>query len=206
MDDIGYGRSGVTSDNETNRNRILVVKIQRRLNKPLPTFKKFLFHCYFINSSPKSIMRSKPKTSKKEYSDEIVEIILALCEAGKSYAQIADQVKVPRPSVVHIIHRATRTQNEPYRPTKQAGCPPKLDTRARRASICHVERNPYDNLVTLGTPSKLGTNLSQKPIRAYLKTAGYLRFTAQKKLHLTKKYKEAKLHWEREHLRWTLED
>ncbi len=48
----------------------------------------------------------------------MVGIILALREAGKSYAQIADQVKVPGSSVVHIIHRATRTQNEPYHPTK----------------------------------------------------------------------------------------
>ncbi len=65
-------------------------------------------------------------------------IILAFCEAGKLYAQIADQVKVPQPSVVHIIHRATCIQNEPYRPTKQAGRLLKLDIQARQASIRHV--------------------------------------------------------------------
>ncbi len=65
-----------------------------RLDKPPPTFKRFSFHCHFTNSSPKSIMPSKPKTLTREYSDEMVGIILALREAGKSYAQIADQVKV----------------------------------------------------------------------------------------------------------------
>lgn len=40
-------------------------------------------------------MPSKSKTSKKEYSDKIVKIILALCKASKLYAQITDQKKVP---------------------------------------------------------------------------------------------------------------
>ncbi len=39
----------------------------------------------------------------------MIKIILALREADKSYAQIANQVKVPRLLVVHIIYRATRT-------------------------------------------------------------------------------------------------
>ena len=75
-------------------------------------------------------MPSKLKTSKGEYLDEMVEIILALREADKLYAQIGDQVKVPRISVVHIIHRATRTQNESYCPFQRVGRPPKLDAWA----------------------------------------------------------------------------
>ncbi len=85
-------------------NRVSVVKIQRRLDKPPPTFKQFSFHCHFTNSSPKSIMPPKPNTSRREYLDK---------ETGKSYTQITDQVKILRPSVVYIIYRATRTQNEP---------------------------------------------------------------------------------------------
>lgn len=38
-------------------------------------------------------MFSKLKTLKKKYSDETVEIILALYEAGRLYTQIADQKK-----------------------------------------------------------------------------------------------------------------
>ncbi len=108
----------------------------------------------------------------------MVGIILALCEAGKLYAQIADQVKVPRLSVVQIIHLATRTQNEPYRSTKRAGRPPRSDTRTRRALIHHLERNPYDNLAALDTPSKSSITLSCQTVRVYLKAAGYLRFNA----------------------------
>ena len=154
------------------------MKIQRHLDNPPPTFKQFSFDCHFTNSSPKSIMPLKPKTSRREYSDKTVGIILALREAGRSYTQITNQVKVPRLSVVHIIHRATRTQNEPYHPTKRAGRPPKLDTQARQALIRHVERNPHDNLAAFGTLSKSGTTLSCKTVQAYLKTAGYLRFKA----------------------------
>ncbi len=151
-------------------------------------------------------MFSKPKTSRRKYSDEMVGIILALCETGKSYAQIADQVKVLWLSEAQIIHRVTRTQNEPCRPTNRAGCPLKLDILARRALIWHMERNTHDNLTTLGTLSKSGTTLSCKTVRAYLKTVGYLRFKVQKKLYLTEKHKEAQLRLAREYLRWTLKD
>ncbi len=176
------------------------MKIQRRLDKPPPTFKRFSFHCHFTNSSTKSIMPSKPKTSRREYSDEMVGIILALREAGKSYAKIANQVKVPWPSVVQIIHRATRIQNEPYWPTKRVGRLPKLDTRVWQALICHMKRILYDNLAALGTPSKSGTMLNRKTIQAYLKAEGYLQFKARRKPHLTKKHKEARRRLEHKHM------
>lgn len=75
-----------------------------------------------------------------------------------------------------------------------------------RALICHVERNPHDTLAALGNPSKSGTTLSRKTVRAYLTAAGYLRFKPRRKAYLTKKHKEARLRWAREHLGWTLED
>ena len=92
------------------------------------------------------------------------------------------------------------------RPNKWAGRPPKLDARARRALIRHVERNPHDKLASLGTPSRSGQKLSRKTVRSYLKTAGYLRFKARRKPFLTKKHKAARLRWAREHVGWTLED
>ena len=153
------------------------MKVQRCLDKLISTFKQFSFNCHFTNSSPKSIIPLKPKTPRREYLDETVGIILALREAGRLYTQIADQIKVPRPSVVHILYQATRTQNELYRLTKRAGRLSKLNTWARQALICYVERYPHDNL-GLGTSSKSDTTLSRKIVRAYLKTAGYLRFKA----------------------------
>ena len=69
-----------------------------------------------------------------------------------------------------------------------------------------MEQNIQDNLTALGTPSKSGTSLSRKAVGGYLKAAGYLMFKARRKPYLTKKNKEARLRWAREHLGWTLED
>ncbi len=114
-------------------------------------------------------MPSKPKTSRREHSPETVSVILMLHNLGKSLAQISDHVKVPRATVGHIIHRATRAPDNQLRSNKRAGRPPKLDARARRALIRHVERNPHDNLASLGTPSKTGKTLGRKAVRSYLK-------------------------------------
>ena len=75
-------------------------------------------------------MPSKPKTSRREYSDEIVGIILAPHEASRLYAQIANKVKVSQPSVVHNLYQATHILNEPYYLTKRDVRPSKLDTQA----------------------------------------------------------------------------
>ena len=109
------------SNSLTWTNRVSVVKIQRRLDKPPPTFKQFLFNYHFTNSFWKSIMLLKPQILRGQYSNETVGIILALREAGKSYAQIADQVKISWLSIVYIFHRATCTRTEPYHLIKQAG-------------------------------------------------------------------------------------
>lgn len=161
-------------------NWVFVVKIQHCLNKSLSTFNQFLFHCHFINFSSKFIILLKPKTLRREYLNEIVRIILALCEAGRLYTQIAGQIKIPQLSVVHIIHKTTCTQNKPYYLIKQACRLPKLDIWAWQTLICHMKQNPYDNLAALGILSKLSITLGCKTIQVYLKTIGYLWFKAPK--------------------------
>ena len=163
------------------------------LAKPPPTLWHFSFHCHFTNSLSNSTMPSKPKTSRREHSIETVSVILALHNLGKSLGQVSDHVKVPRATVGHIIHRATRTPDHLLRLNKRAGRLAKLDGRARRALIRHVERNPHDNLASLGTPSTSGTKLGRKVVRGYLKVAGFLRFKPRRKRFLTQKRKEAKL-------------
>ncbi len=69
-----------------------------------------------------------------------------------------------------------------------------------------MKRNPHDSIAALDTPSKSGTMLSCKTVRAYLNPAGYLQLKARRKPYLTKKHKEARLHWVYEHPGWTLED
>ena len=165
----------------------------------------FSIWCFFINFPSNSTTPPKSKTARREHSGETVAVILTLRNLGKSFGQIGDHVKLPRSTIVHIIHRAARKPEEPYRPTKRARQPAKLDARARWALIRHVERNPEDNLAVLGTPSKTGHKLGHNALRAYLKAAGYLRFKVRKKPYL-KKQKEVRLCWAREYVGWELGD
>lgn len=75
-------------------------------------------------------MPLKLKISKKGYSNEMVEIILAFYKVGRLQAQITNQVKVFQLFVVHIIHQANCTQNKSYCLIKQASNLFKLDTQA----------------------------------------------------------------------------
>lgn len=93
-----------------NENRVLVVKLHHCSDKLLLTFRPFLFYCYFTNSLPKSIILLKLKTLWIENLSKTVKMILAFLEAGKLYAQIADQVQVFQQSAVLIIHHVTRIQ------------------------------------------------------------------------------------------------
>ena len=153
-----------------------------------------------------STMPSKPRTLRREHSSETIAVILCLHKLKKSHAQIAEHVKIPKSSVTTILHRQERNPDHPLRPTKRAGRPLKLDARARRTLIRHVERYPHDNFAALATPSKTGQTLSRTTVRKYLKAAGYLRFKARRKPYLSQKHKLARLKWAKEHVNWTLED
>ena len=98
-------------------------------------------------------MPSKPKTAKREYSSETIAIVVSLHEVHLSYAEIARQVRLARSTVVTIVHRAKRQADASSVPKKRTGRPTKLNVRARRALIRHVEKNPHDNLLALTTPS-----------------------------------------------------
>ena len=151
-------------------------------------------------------MPSVPKTSRREHSSETVATILTLRKDGKSFAQIGDQLSLPRFTVATILHRHTRQPHQPLPPSKRSGRPFKLDDRDKRTLMRHVERFPHDNLKALGTPSKSGQSLSKPTVRKYLKGEGFFRFKARKKPYLTPKHKKDRLRWGKEHLRWTIED
>lgn len=151
-------------------------------------------------------MPSVPKTARKKHSEEKVALILRLRKLCYSISEIANSVQLSRSTVSYIVHRAAQKSGSPYCPTKRPGRVAKLDARARRALIRHVERNPNDNLAALGTPSKTEHKLARKTVQTYLKATGYLRFKAQKKPFLTQKHKDARLHWAREHVKLGLDD
>ena len=117
-------------------------------------------------------MPSKPRTGRHEHSQETIAIILSLYNLKKSHSQIADHLKITKSSVTTIIHRHNRNPEKSLRPTKCAGRPFKLDARAQRQLICHVEKFPHDNIAALATPSKTGYTLYQTTTRNYLKAAG----------------------------------
>jgi transposase len=161
--------------------------------------------CSLISSS-NHIMPSKSKSSRREHSSETIAIILTLKNLSKSHAQIVDHLKLSKFIVIIIVHRIQRQENSSLRPTKRAGRPHKLNARARRRLIRHVEANSRDDFATLSSLSKVTHSVHRVIVRSYLRVAGYLRFKARKKSFLTSKHKLARLKWAREHVNWTLED
>ena len=152
------------------------------------------------------MMPSKPVTDRRRLTSEVRASILALREGGKSFGQIADQLKLPWSSVTTIVHRAKRQLNASPAVKKRFGRPPKLNDREKRAFIRHIDRNPHDNLACLATPSKSGHRLCKNTVRKYMKGAGFLRFKTRRKLYLTIRHKAARLVWARKHKHWSIED
>ena len=104
--------------------------------------------------------------------------------------------------VTTIIHRHQRYA---LRCTKLAVRPLKLDARARRCLIRHVERFPHDSFAALATPSKTSHTPCRTTTRNYLK-AGYFRYKARRNPYWFSKHKLAWLKWAKDHVNWTLED
>ena len=84
-------------------------------------------------------MFSKPKGSRREYLSETISLILELIKSGQSHREIAHHLEILKSSVTTILHRETRQLDNPPKPCKQSGCPPKLDSRAQQVIISHVE-------------------------------------------------------------------
>ena len=167
------------------------------LTSPLPIF---------INIEPINKMPSKPVTDRRRLSPEMCASILALREGGKSFGEIADQLKLARSTVTTIVHRAKRQLNASPAPKKRMGRPPKLNDREKRAFIRHIDRNPHDNLAALATPFKSGHQLSKPTVQKYMRGAGFLRFRARRKPYLTIRHKAARLIWARKHKHWSVKD
>ena len=151
-------------------------------------------------------MPSEPKTARREHSSETIAVVLALRGLGKSHGEIGRHMNLARTTVTTLLHRADRQPDGPSHSKKRPGRPNKLDTRARRALIRHIEKNSHDNLLCLATPSKSGKKLHKNTVRKYLKKAGYLRFRARKKPFLIERHKLARLKWAKEHEHWTKKD
>ena len=76
------------------------------------------------------IMSTKPKTARREHSNEIISVILALHNTGKSHGKIADYVKITKSIVTKILQRASKNPNESYCKTKHVRRSTKLNARS----------------------------------------------------------------------------
>ena len=150
---------------------------------------------FYITKTSKLIMRSKLKGFRREYLSETISIILELKKSGQLYCEIAHHLEISKSSVTTILHWKARQSDNPPKPSKQPGRSPKLDSRAQRAIIHHVENFLYDNLHALSTPSKSGHIINWTTIRRYLKAAGFFWFKARKNSFLSDKHKAARLKW-----------
>ncbi len=151
-------------------------------------------------------MSPRKKIFRKEHSSETVIIIISLKSLKKSHDEIAQHLKLFKFFVTSIIHRKQREEECDFRSTKRAEQSLKLDARARRRFIRHVESNLRDDFAILTSPSKVTRPIHRFIVRRYLRVADYLRFKTRKKLFLTAKPKLARLKWAREHVNWILED
>jgi hypothetical protein len=151
-------------------------------------------------------MSSKSKISKREHSSKTIAIILILKNLSKSNAQIIDHFKLSKFIVIIIVHRIQRQENSSLRLIKRADRSHKLNARARRRLIRHVETNSRDDFATLSSFSKVTHSIHRVTIRSYLRIADYLRFKTRKKSFLKFKHKLVRLKWAREHVNWTLEN
>ena len=98
----------------------------------------------------------KPKTLRYKHLSKIIAIILCLYKLKKSYAQIAEHVKIPESFITTILYCQERNSNHLFCSTKRAGWPLKLDVQAKRTLICHVKQYLHNNFAALATLSKTG--------------------------------------------------
>ena len=109
-------------------------------------------------------MPSKPKDSRREYLLKTSLVILELKKLGQLHHKIAHHLEIPKFSITTILYREARQSGNSFKPSKQPGCPPKLDFQAYQAIIRHVEKFLYDNLHVLSTPSKSGHTIGRTTI------------------------------------------
>lgn len=100
-------------------NRIQEVMHQSALTEAPTNFTVILFLCYFTNSQSITIMPAKPKTAKREYSNETISVILTLHNARKSHRKIADYIKISKLIVSRILQQTSKNSNKPYYKTKR---------------------------------------------------------------------------------------
>jgi transposase len=155
---------------------------------------------------PHAIMPTLPKTSRREHSGQVLNLVFRMHDQKYSGPQIANALDLPRSTVYRVIKDRERHQERIQTGSKRPGRKPKLSRRAERALIRHVNQNPKDTLQALSSPSKSGHQLHINTVRKYLAKNELHCFKPRRKPFLSAKHMQDRLKWAKEHLNWTLSD
>ena len=115
-------------------------------------------------------------------------------------------MKLPRPTVISVIHRVVRQRNVFSLFKKRMSRFSKLNDREKRTFVRHIEKIPHDNFAALATSSKSSDQLFRNIVRKYMKFAGFLRFKTRKKSYLTIRHKIVCFVWARKHKHWSVKN
>ena len=164
-----------------------------RLKSPNSNFPPYFVPSFLHHLSFNQQMLSRSKTAKRKLPSDQHAAIIAFREGGKSFDEIARQMKLARSTVIIIIHRIIKKANAFFVIKKRFGQPAKLNERQIRTLIRHVELNSHDNFHVFAIPSKSEKKLCRITIRRYLKCKNYFRFRTKKKLYLSSRHKAERL-------------
>jgi transposase len=145
------------------------------------------------------------RTVKLNREQQRVEI-LTLRNQGLSWSQIAASTNKSRSSVWKTWKRVQNTGS--FKDASRSGRPRKLNERDRRV-VVGILRNSTSKTaeaIRREAAAHHNMNVSTQTIRRSLKQAGYASYVKKKRPFLTKKHKQARLKWAKEHRTWTVDE
>ena len=146
-----------------------------------------------------------PKVQKLNREQKRIQI-WTLREEGLTWNQIVEKTGKDRKTVRRICKRVKETGS--FKDKPRTGRPPKLNERDRRQITRILRKNPVKNAeaVRKEALSSLKLKVSRNTIARVLKDAGYAARVMKKKPLLTKKHKQKRLAWAKEHETWTIDE
>ena len=151
-------------------------------------------------------MPSKPKTVRREHQDYVIHGIWALSCIGYGPTKIRETFTIPLPTIKSILKRLKKSQDEPWKKARRTGRPPKLDKRAERRLVRHLERFPFETYSVMNTPGKTTTAICRATFQRYLRKNEYYAFKPRKKPFLKPQHKERRLAFARRFKNLTVDD
>lgn len=147
---------------------------------------------------PPTTPQSKQYSLRLDRDDRIR--VLALRDAGFTYAQISQQLQISYRQVQHTCQSQQATPKKPH------GAPPKLSEAEVDTIIAWItsskrtRRMPYYKVV-----QELNLSVGKNALAHALKKRGYTRCIALQKPPLSDEHKRVRLAWALEHVNWSID-